>query len=330
MAAVRKTTFALLVLVSISSWGCEAKAVAPLRIGINPWPGYEHFYLAQELGYFEQEGVAVRIVEYPSLGDVRRAFERGQIDGMGCTVVELIQARRGGRQDPKAVLVTDYSNGGDVIVAQDRIADLNDLRGHRVGVELGSLNIFLLARALEIRGASLDDVICVPVAQADMPSALAQGRCDAVVTYPLYLTEIERRGGVRRLFTSAEIPGEVLDLMVVEGRAIRERPEDVSAMIRAFDRARNEARRRPDEPARIMAQREGLTVAEFLSCLASEIRLVEVDEQEPFLEPGGQLERVLRDVVRVLEQTGQTRVAPLTGNEIDPEPVRRARSERGR
>ena len=39
----------------------------PLRVAINPWPGYEFAMLAASQGYFEDEGVEVRLVELSSL-----------------------------------------------------------------------------------------------------------------------------------------------------------------------------------------------------------------------------------------------------------------------
>lgn len=53
--------------------GCPQPVQEPIRIGINTWPGYELLHLASRLGYFEDEGVSVRILEFTSLADCRRA-----------------------------------------------------------------------------------------------------------------------------------------------------------------------------------------------------------------------------------------------------------------
>ena len=47
--------------------GCSPEPKAELRVGINAWPGYEFLYLAQEKGFYRDEGVAVRIIEFNSL-----------------------------------------------------------------------------------------------------------------------------------------------------------------------------------------------------------------------------------------------------------------------
>ena len=87
--------FAVLVAVVALSLnlGCFPEKPASFRLGIIPWPGYEFLYLAQGKGFYHDEGLEVRIVEFDSLSDARRAYERGQIDALGTTVIEVLQAR---------------------------------------------------------------------------------------------------------------------------------------------------------------------------------------------------------------------------------------------
>jgi NitT/TauT family transport system substrate-binding protein len=89
-----------------------------LRVGVNPWPGYETIYLAQKLGYFREAGVDVRLVEFASLADARRSFERNQIDALASTVVEVLRAREQSQRSLRIVQVLDYSNGADMLVAR--------------------------------------------------------------------------------------------------------------------------------------------------------------------------------------------------------------------
>ena len=70
--------------------GCSPEKPTTLRVGINPWPGYEFLYLAQEKGFYRDAGLDVRLVEFSSLADTRRAYERGQINAIGTTVIEVL------------------------------------------------------------------------------------------------------------------------------------------------------------------------------------------------------------------------------------------------
>lgn len=295
----------LLVAVVALAFGCSREKPAPLRVGINPWPGYEFLYLAQEQGFFRAEGLEVRLIELSSLSDARRAYERGQLDAVGTTVTDVLQSRDDSPRSPQIVQVTDYSNGGDVILARPGITDAAGLRGARIGVELASLGVYVLARGLEKSGLGLADVTVVSMSQLSMGAAFRAGKLDAIVTYPPVSTLLVRDAKASAVFSSREIPGEVLDVIAVEAEVVRERPGDVAKLLRAFHRAKAYALQNPEPAYRIMAAREGLTPAEFGAALTSGARPISKDEQADYLAPGGKLAAVLDASDRVLRQSGQ-------------------------
>jgi len=76
----RGLLFSLLLLLS----ACSPPPPEPLRVAINPWPGFEYLYLAEQLKLFEAEGVQVKVLQFGSAHDSSRAYEQGQVDGY-CT-----------------------------------------------------------------------------------------------------------------------------------------------------------------------------------------------------------------------------------------------------
>ena len=287
------------------SFGCTPAPSAALRVGINPWPGYEFMFLAQEKGFYRDAGLEVRLIEFSSLSDARRAFERGQIDAMGTTVVEVLQVRDQSARSPEVVQVVDYSNGADVILARPCIANSAGLRGARIGVELGSLGVYMLARGLEKNGLGLADVKLIAMDQLSMEEAFRKGELDALVTYPPVSIKLLRGSLVHPVFSSAEIPGEVLDVIAVEAQINRERPADVAKFLRAFERAIAYTEQNPQEAYRIMAAREGLTPAEFAMALTEGVKVLGAADQAAFLQPGGKLGAVIDATDRILRQSAQ-------------------------
>src|SRR2546429_8746957 len=91
--------------------GCMAHRSAPLRIGMTPWPGNPFLYLAAAKGFFAAEGVQVQLVESGSLGDVLRAFERGEIDGIARTPAAVPRGREAARRKPRGFLAPGRSAG---------------------------------------------------------------------------------------------------------------------------------------------------------------------------------------------------------------------------
>lgn len=255
-----------LAIVAFTGCGPSDPLPVPLRVGISSWPGYEFLYLAQERQYFAAEGLNIKLVEYASLGDTRRGLELGQLDGMACTMVEVLQTAHHARMAPHIVMITDYSDGADVILARPSIRGVADLRGVRVAVEGLSVNGFVVARALDLAGLRSADVAIVRGHQAEIPELYRRGAVDAAVTYPPYSALVAEQGA-KVIFTSRSIPGEVIDVVAFSPDAIETRGREIEAMIRAFDRAVADARERPDDAYAVMAKREGISVGEFREAL---------------------------------------------------------------
>ena len=304
---------------------CLAPARVPLRVGVNAWPGYEYLYLADVKDFYAAEGVEVRLLEFGSLSDTRRAYERGQLDMMGATVIEGLVIHDASPRRPRVVRVVDYSNGPDVIIAQPWITRGEQLRGARVGVELAALPVFLLARGLEDFGLTVRDVRTASMDQTAMEEAFRRGDLDAVVTYPPTSVRLTREMETTRLFSSADAPREILDVLLAEADVVRDRGDEVRALLRAFDRAVAYAERQPADAAAIMAQREGITPGEFSAALSGGIVLVGADQQAPFFGPDGALERAIRVAGRLLVAAGQLRAVPAPGSLVEPRFIGEAR-----
>lgn len=306
-AAIASLVLAVLCVGSLVWRGVSKPPAAPLRVAINPWPGYEFATLAREKGFFAQEGVDVRLLELSSLGDCRRAFERGQADGFFGTVTEVLESREQSERRAQISLVVDYSDGADVILASNDVNGVEALAGRKVGIENGSLNAFVLSRALEQVGLSFDDVQVVHLAGLDMPQALADGDVDAVVTYPPMSIDIQRAGTGHAIFTTQAIPGEVVDVLSFDEATLRKRGKDVAAFHRAFHRAQEYAAQYPEESYRIMAARQRITPEEFRQALTQGVRMLGQQDQKAFLGPDGSMWDVLATTDRVLRRVGQLR-----------------------
>lgn len=280
--------------------GCGKPARQALRVGVNAWPGYEFVYLAQEKGFFREAGVDVRLVEFGSLSDSRRAFETDKLDGFATTIVEVLMARDAAPRDLRIVRVVDFSDGADVVIAGRDVHSVRDLRGKRVGVELASLGIFVLARALELEGLSLGDVTPVANDQRTMREQLLAGDLEATVAYPPESAMTLKDARFRVVFSSRQVPGEVVDVLAFDGEVLRLRAREVAAFLKAMDRAYEFFRQKPDEACSVMAEREGISPAEFKKQLMDGIKLVSPGEQASYFQSGGKLRPAVEAVARSL------------------------------
>lgn len=289
MSGARKYYIAFIgFLAAFALTACSEAPSQPLRVGIDPWPGFAPLFLAADQGFFAEEGVDVELVELSSLADVRRAFERGQTDGMASSLVEVLDADRNSERAPVIALMADYSNGADVILAKRDITNVAALKGQRIGLEPSSLNRFILARALAQGGLSMADVEIVSLPQAGLKEAVEVGLVDAVVTYPPISTNIKQTGLMAQIFTSADIPGEVSDVVSFDRETALRRSADIDALVRAWGRAIDAIAENPKESYQVIARYIGMNVDD-LEDTYNGIELISADRQAGFLRADGAL-----------------------------------------
>jgi NitT/TauT family transport system substrate-binding protein len=256
----------------------EEPSQKTIRLGINQWPGYEFLYLADQKGFFKEEGLDIELVELAALADIKRVFEQGRIDAMASTIIEAVEVSLNSDQKIDIVLVPDFSNGGDIIISNKPLTSIAELKGKKVGVELGLLGSFILSQALDKNGLSLDDVTMVNVEQLDTKKQLLSENVAAVVTYPPFSTEILKHDNVNQIFSTADIPGDVIDVVVVREKSLLNPAQWQQKLFSAWQRALDFAKSNPDEAYKIMAEREGISVEEFQAALTG-VSVIEKDQQ---------------------------------------------------
>lgn len=243
----------------LSLVGCAQPQVPPLRMGSTLWPGFEAFFVARERQFWRED--QIKLLEYTSTSELTRAFRNGTVDGGLLTLDEALRLAED-QQDIRILLVTDISNGADVMVANVKFRSVQELKGHRVGAETTGLGAYMLTRALELGGLKPEDVEIVSLEFSEQQSAFERGEIDAVVTYEPVATKL-KNGGARQIFDSTRIPGEVVDVLVVRNSYLNSAPDNVRLLVESFYRAQRYAQEQPDDFVRIAAAREGVTPEEF-------------------------------------------------------------------
>jgi NitT/TauT family transport system substrate-binding protein len=224
---------ALAAAIALVSAGCDSGSPPQIRIGFIPWPGYEPLALTEDLHYLKIE--RYRFLDYTTSSQVLRAFRNNTIEIAAMTLPEAIELSED-IPDLRAVLVLDTSIGADVVLGRPGITNMADLRGHRVAYEPTALGGFLLARALDTVGLKANDVTLVASQLDEHERAFTNGRVDAVVTFEPVRSRLLTKGA-NVLFSSAQIPGEIVDVLVVRQAFLTENPDAVKMILRSFFKA---------------------------------------------------------------------------------------------
>jgi len=256
----RWTAIACLLSILIS---CTQQPQAPIRLGAILWPGYEPLFLARDLGYYKEQ--AIELQDYPSGTEVSQAMRDGSIEVAALTMDEALLLAET-IPDIQVVLVVDFSNGADVLMANPNISTLKDLKGHKLGVESSGLGGYVVSRALDKAGLSLQDVHIMPIGSSEHEEAFKQKLVDAVVTFEPVRSNL-LKAGAKILFDSSQIPGEIIDVLVVRQDILKTHKVAMENLVQGWFRALEYQKQNPQDAARRMAPREQVTPEQFLESL---------------------------------------------------------------
>jgi len=259
-----KKHLCVLLLIFLSLSACTKKAPPEkVRLAINPWPGYEYLYLAKQKGFFEKHGLNVDLLELSSLADVSRIYEQGRADAMASTIIESVQVAGNLKDLTHIILVPDYSNGSDVIIAHKSIKNIQGLKGKKVGVELGFLGTFIMSQALTKEGMSLSDVNLINVEQLSVAENMKTGIVDAVTTYPPFSLETLKNSDTHIIFSTRDIPGDVIDVISMRAGTVKDINLWQQKFFNVWQEALDYTAQNPDEAYQIMGERENISGSDF-------------------------------------------------------------------
>ncbi len=255
-----------------------AHAAAPLKIGYSDWPGWVAWQVAIEKGWFKQAGVDVKF-EWFDYSASMDAYSAGKLDAVTMTNGDaLVTGAAGGKS--VMIMLTDYSNGNDMIVAKPGIKALKDLKGRKVAVEQGLVEHLLLLNGLKKAGMKESDVVLVNAKTNEMPQVLATGDVSAVGAWqPVAGQAMKAVPGSRPIYTSADEPGLIYDVLAVNPASAKQRKAEWQKVVKVWDKVVsyiNDPKTQPDA-VKIMAARSGVSPEAYLPLLKG-TRLLSLEE----------------------------------------------------
>ena len=230
---------------------CSEQNTLTLRIGTNVWPGYEPLYLARELGYLKKN--EVHLIEYTSTSQVLKAYKNGLLDAAAVTLDEAIVLREGG-EDIRVILAMDVSNGADALLGQASLKTIDDLKGKRVGVEHTALGAYFIHRIIELSSLEKKDITIIPLEVQQHMRAFKEKEVDAVITFDPARSKIVEAGG-NVLFDSSQIPGEIVDVLIVRAEKMNLYKENINGLKWAWFKAIGNIQTDPAKYAKLIDKR---------------------------------------------------------------------------
>ncbi len=258
----------------------------PLKIGYSDWPGWVAWEVAIEKGWFKKAGVEVKFEWFDYVASMD-AFAAGQLDAVTMTNGDtLVTGATGGKGI--MILLNDYSNGNDMIVAKPGIKSVKELKGKKVGVEIGFVGHLLLLNALEKAGLKESDIKLVNVPTNETPQVLASGDVDAIVAWqPNSGQALAQVPGSTRIYSSKDEPGLIYDVLAVNPSSLAENRDDWAKIVDVWYKVVAyilDPETRPDA-IEIMAARVGLDAKTYAPLLEG-TKILTLEEAKAFMKKG--------------------------------------------
>lgn len=209
----------------------DFKVCWSIYVGWMPWGYIQDSGIMKK--WADKYGITVDIVQINDYVESINQYTAGEFDGCSMTNMDALSIPSAGGVDTTALIIGDFSNGNDGIVLKDQ-EGLPNIAGQNVNLVELSVSHYLLARALEKVGLSEQDITVVNTSDADMVAAYATDDVTAVVTWNPLLSEIANIAGANLVFDSAEIPGEIIDIMMVNTETLADNPDFGKALAGAW------------------------------------------------------------------------------------------------
>ena len=254
-----KFGFALGLMLAAAAVAERPASAAPLTIGYSDWPGWVAWQVAIDKGWLKDAGLDVNFqwFDYSASMD---AFTAGKIDADLMTNGDTLVTGSGGGKGVM-IMLTDYSGGNDMIVARPGAKSLKDLKGKKIGIEVGLVEHLLLLHGLQSVGMAEKDVTLVNAKTNETPQVLASKQVDAIGAWqPVSGQAMKAAPGARPIYTSAQAPGLIYDVLAVSPASLNSHRDDWMKLIKVWDRVVHYINdpKTQDDAVKIMAARVDL------------------------------------------------------------------------
>lgn len=284
----KKPLSVLLILVSslLISSNAHAESKDKFKIAWSIYAGWMPWSYADSSGimkkWADKYGIEVEIVQINDYVESINQYTAGEFDGCVMTNMDALTIPAAGGVDSTALIVGDFSNGNDGVVLKGKDKTLADIKGQNVNLVELSVSHYLLARGLETVGLAEKDVKVVNTSDADLVSVFSTGDVTSVTTWNPLLSEILAQPETSKVFDSSQIPGEIIDLMVVNTDTLKDNPKLGQALVGAWYEIMGLMKAGDETALTVMATESGTDLDGYKAQLAATAMFYDADKAVEF------------------------------------------------
>lgn len=235
----------------------------PVKIGVlQSWILEGPFYVAEEQGFYEEEGITAEIVEIGSVDEFVPAIISKEVL-VAELIADMFVVQSVQEPNIRQIMRKATIFGVDGIVATEGINSAADLRGKEIAVQTISPSHYLLLNYLRNGGVSSDEVTLLPTEAGNAGAAFIAEKIDVAVTWEPWLSRASEREGGKLLFSTKDNPELIYDILITRGDLSESEQDDVRAVMRAWYKALAWMEEYPEETVEIFSRRLSLPKEEI-------------------------------------------------------------------
>ena len=217
-----------------------SEASNAINLSLDEWIGWKSIIDAEATGIYDELGIDVNINVINDATQSSNALIKGDLDAAGYTINRtafLSSKFKNAGVEVTMPIVTNYSNGGDGIIAKSNITSVKDLVNAKIGVpefsEAQTLVVWFVNNSdltQEQKDSIIDNLILFATPD-EAAKAFFVGEVDVAATWEPYLTQAQNMTDAHILFSTASSTNLVLDGILFRKDFVDANPETVEKFV---------------------------------------------------------------------------------------------------
>ncbi|QDR79431.1 Putative aliphatic sulfonates-binding protein [Sporomusa termitida] len=221
-----------------------AAQLQTITLGLMPDVDSIPFIIAEEKGYFKEEGLTVTLKHFKSAMERDSALQSGNLDGAVSDMLAEAFAKAGGFD----TVITSLTTGSyKLVVNKDMAAaSLQDLKGKDVAISKNTIIDYVTDRVITEGGLTAADINKVVIPQIPARLEMLQNGKITAATLPEPLATVAVNSGAKVIKASEQLglnPG----VLLFTTKAVQQKEQEIQAMYRAYSKAVDYLAREPME-----------------------------------------------------------------------------------
>lgn len=231
-----------------------------LKIAVLPIVDALPMYVAQEKGYFQENGVEVEFIPVGSAAERDQIMAAAQADGMINDLVSTLLYN----QDATQIQIVSLARSATpeypqyrILASKDSgIKDVNELSGIEIGISEGSVIAYTTDRLLQAEGFSPEEIKTVAVPRIDLRMSLLDSGELKAANLPDPLASLAIQGGANLLLDDTKHPEYGNSEISFRKAVIDEHPEAIRGFLKAIDQAVKEINANPTQWENLLTEQK--------------------------------------------------------------------------